>query len=146
MPKGPQGQKRLRDTGHMVKPVEDRKLKPMRLNLLLVTAFLSATATAPTYADIVISCGGYSPSINDHVEWDMTIIGAQADWDEGQHFKARETKGFYVLTRPGTEVHINKAAKSYVMYGPRGQKAHAIEWSRKVSVEGCEIPKIGSQP
>jgi hypothetical protein len=99
----------------------------------------------PADAAITIACGGYDPTINDHVEWDMIITGGQADWGEGQHFEARETKGFYVLTRLGTEIRINKATKSYVMYGPKGRKARAVEWSRKVSGEGCEIPKIGSQ-
>lgn len=109
----------------------------------LVLAFL--LGTVPAHADITIACGGYKPAINDHVEWDMTITGALADWGDGQRFKARETKNFYVLTRPSTEIRINKTTKSYVIYGPRGQKAHAVEWSRKVLGEGCEIPKIGSQ-
>jgi len=112
--------------------------------LALVMAFLFGTVSA--HANIIIACGGYSPPINDHVEWDMTITGAQADWGRGQHFKARETKGFYVLTRPGSEIHINKAAKSYVMYDPKGRKARPIEWSRNIPGEGYEIPKIGSQP
>jgi hypothetical protein len=118
----------------------------MRRRYVLPLATASLLGAIPAHANIVIACGGYSPSINDHVEWDMTITGAQADWGEGPHFKATETKGFYILTRPGTEIRINKAAKSYVTYGPRRQKARAIEWSRKVPGEGCEIPKIGSRP
>ncbi len=115
-----------------------------RLELALVAAFM--LGAVPARANIVVACGGYSPSINDHVEWGMTITGSLADWGNGQHFKVRETKGFYILTRPGTEIRIDKTTKSYIIYGPKGQKARAIEWSRKVPGEGCEIPKITPRP
>ena len=104
----------------------------------------SIFAAVPAHADITIACGGYAPSINDHVEWELTIRGTEADRDS-EHFKAIETKRFYILTKPGTEIRINKATKSYVTYGPKGPKAPALEWSRKVPGEGCEIPKMGSQ-
>lgn len=107
-----------------------------------VAIFLAAV---PARADITIACGGYSPAINDYVEWDLKIAGTGAD-RSGEHFNAAETKNSYILTRPGTEIRINKRTKSYVIYGPDGPKAPATEWSRKVPGEGCDIPKLGSQP
>jgi len=118
----------------------------MRRRREITLAMVSLLGSLPAHANIVIACGGYKPAINDHVEWDVTITGAHADWGEEPRFKAQELGGFYVLTRPGTEIRINKIAKSYVIYGPKGPKARAIQWSRKVPGEGCEIPKIGSQP
>jgi hypothetical protein len=115
-----------------------------RPDLFLIAGLIFAAT--PAHADITIVCGGYAPKINDHVEWELRISGTEADWGDGKRFKASETRRFYIVTRPGTEIRINKAAKSYVMYGPMGAKAAPIEWSRKVSGEGCEIPKAGSQP
>src|SRR5215831_13656996 len=110
----------------------------MRAKIFLLIPFLFVTA--PAHANIVIACGGYNPSINDHVEWELTIIGASADF-EGMHYLVSETKRFIVLTRPGSQIRINKAAKSYVILGPKGRKAPAVEWSRKVPGEGFKIPK-----
>ena len=110
----------------------------MRAKIFLLIPFLFVTA--PAHADIVIGCGGYNPSINDHVEWELKISGAGADF-EGKHYSVSETKRFFVLTEPGSQIRINKVTKSYVILGRKGQKVPAVEWSRKVPGEGCEIPK-----
>ena len=90
------------------------------------------------HADVKVVCGGYSPAINDHVEWELKIAGGDADFD-GKHFKVLETKKFFVLTGPHSQIRINKPKESYVILGPKGTRGPAIEWSRKVPGEGCEI-------
>jgi hypothetical protein len=91
-------------------------------------------AYSPAHA-IEIACGGYSPKVNDHVEWSLKITSSDA-YDGKKHFKVSETKSFLVLSGPHSRIRINKAAKTYVRYGPNGK---AIEWSRKVPGEGCDF-------
>jgi len=110
---------------------------------LVLTAVL--LAVVPARADITIACGGYNPAINDHVEWDITIASNKADFS-GKHFSVSETKRFFTLVAPDAQIRINKTRKSYMMWGSKGMKAPATEWSRKIPGEGCEIPKIGTQP
>ncbi len=89
-------------------------------------------AASPAHAK-EIACGGYSPGINDHVEWSFKITGSDA-YDGEEHFKVSETKRFFVLSGPHSRIRINKAAQTYVRYSRNG---NAIEWSRKVPGEGC---------
>jgi len=59
---------------------------------------LSLLACSPAHA-IEIACGGYSPALNDHVEWSIKVAGANADFD-GQHFKVSESKKLLILAGP----------------------------------------------
>ena len=107
--------------------------------ILLVASLLSAF---PAHADIVIRCFGYNRAINDHVEWDLQITGDHAAFGKKQ-YSVTESKRYLTLIGPAGTIRIDKVKKSYVMWGPKGSKTRAIEWSRKVSSEGCEIPKAG---
>ena len=97
-------------------------------------------ASPQAHADVVIGCGGYDPKINDHVEWEVKINGPTADFD-GEQFKVSETKNFFILIGPHSQIRINKKKKSYVILGLKGKRAPALEWSRRVPGEGCEISK-----
>lgn len=99
-------------------------------------------ATSPARADIAIECAGHNRAANDYSQWDVKISGKDAD-SGGMHFSVVETKRYYILTRPGLQIQIDKVAKRYVMWGPKGKKAPPIESSRNVFGEGCDIPKLG---
>jgi hypothetical protein len=106
------------------------------MNAFHHSAFLAALLLAYSPANAAeIACGGYSPEVNDHVEWSFKITGSDA-FDGEQHFKVSETKRFLVLSGSQSRIRINKAAETYVRYGPKGK---AIEWSRKVPGEGCDF-------
>jgi hypothetical protein len=103
-------------------------IKGVLLGLLLVCS--------PAHA-LEVTCGGYNPDINDHVEWATKIVGAEGD-EAGLHFKVRQTQRFFILTRLHTRTVIDRRAATYVVYGPAGK---AIEWSRKTLGEGCDFSK-----
>jgi hypothetical protein len=88
---------------------------------------------SPTHT-VEIACGGYSPAVNDHVEWSIKVTGTNAYFD-GQHFKARESKRFLILTGPHRQIRINKSKMSYVIL----VAGKAVEWSRKTPGEGCDF-------
>jgi hypothetical protein len=96
----------------------------MRHSFLWAALFLLATTNAN--ADIYIGCGGYDPSINDHVEWDLKISGKGTGL-AGKHFSVLETRRFFFLTGSTSQIRINKVTKRYMIFSPKGPKAPAIE-------------------
>ena len=113
----------------------------MRLRPNLVLLAVTVFSAIPAHADILIRCFGYNRALNDHVEWDLNITGHQADLKDGKKYSVVETKRYFMITGPASSIRINKSKESYVMWGPKGPKAPAIEWSRNTPGEGCEIPK-----
>jgi hypothetical protein len=91
--------------------------------------------SSPAHA-LEIACGGYSPVLNDHVEWSIKVVGANADFD-GQRFKVWQTGKVLILARPHSQIRIDKTRRSYV----RLRNGKAIEWSRKMPGEGCDFSK-----
>jgi len=102
-----------------------------RFSLLAALFIVSNQARA----EILIGCGGYSTELNDHVEWDLKIVGSDAD-RAGEHFKVSETKNFFVFSGRQSRIRINKTTKRYVTFG---SNRALLEWSRKVPGEGCDI-------
>lgn len=105
--------------------------------LLIMTSLPVGSAA---HAEVTIECGGHIGALNDYTQWDLKISGNGGELG-GRHYSVRETKRFYVLTRPGSEIQIDKLTKGYVEWGSKGRKAPPIEWSRNVLGEGCDIPK-----
>lgn len=112
----------------------------MKRAAFFLTIILPLVA-GPVRADIVIECAGHDRALNDYSQWDLKISGKVADvW--GKHFSVAETKRYFILTRPDSQIRIDKITKRYVAWGPKGKKAPPIEWSRNVLGEGCDIPKL----
>jgi hypothetical protein len=108
---------------------------PMAMLAVFSLLVSSPAVAAQGQAETLIGCGGYSPKLNDHVEWDVKIVGSDADRGD-EHFKVSETKSLFVLKGRRSQIRINKATKSYVTLG--SNKA-PLEWSRNVPGEGCDI-------
>jgi hypothetical protein len=95
-----------------------------RLFAVLVTGVAATNGSAHT----PLACNGYNVSINDHVEHIGKIIGNSAMFDDKQYRVIRTAREF-ILVRHGSEIRINRVSGKYVMYGPKGRKAPATEYS-----------------
>ena len=103
---------------------------PTIIPALVATNVLNSPAEA-----LEIACGGYNPEINDHIEWSLKIAGSDA-FDGEHHFRVRETKEFFILSRSKSRILINRKTGTYVTYGPTWKP---VEWSRNTPGEGCDF-------
>jgi len=117
----------------------------MRLRLRIFACVMLALTNGTAWADIKIECAGHNRAINDYMEHEGRIAGSSAYFD-GKPFKLTKTKTGYILTGPESQIWINRKAKSYVIYGPKGPRNPALERSRKVLGEGCDFSEVVPQP
>lgn len=95
---------------------------------LSVAAFLPCSAVAHSGAGISLGCNGYNVEINDHVEHTGRIMGNRATFDN-ERYRVIKTAKDFILLRRGAQIRINRVTGKYVMYGPKGRKAPATEYS-----------------